>query len=237
MSKARCAILEEFSTKPWRFVSGTRIAQFDLVIREQVWHELSDYLKGITGKKDGNVRAEEAMAEAMRSGVRREDIRFRKKAFIAHLKNTQFRVRKRDCGFAAGPETVGGYGSEEMGWCSPSMFAHLMLTFDALIPQIDREAALIIEEVIEAQRSIEREKMAEMVQMTAIKALVDKYLSPLGIACATTVKGDRVSLQLELLKRGSIEASIEELPSLLEDTDAVMEALTPVNERKLFLHR
>lgn len=237
MSKARSAVLEEFGSKPWRYESKTRVGEFNLVIREQVWHEVTECLKGSTGKTDGTVRAEEAMAEAMRRGLNRENIRFRKKAFIAHLTNTQFVVRKKDKGFTAGPEAVGGYSPEEMGWCSTSMFADLMFAFDSLIPRIDSEAAPILEEVLEAQRIIEREKMAERVQMTAVKALIDKYLSPLGITCTTTVKGDRVSLQLELLKRGSIEAPVDELPGILEDTAAVMDALTPVTGRKVFFHR
>ena len=237
MSKARSAILEELGTKPWRYESKTRVGEFNLVIREQVWHEMAECLKGSYGKTDGTVKAEDAMAEAMRKGLDRENIRFRKKAFIAHLTNTQFMVRKKDNCFTAGPEAVGGYGSEEMGWCSPSMFADLMFAFDSLIPRLDSEAAPILEEVLEAQRIIEREKMAERVQMTAIKALVDKYLSPLGITCSTTIKGDLVSIQLELLKRGSIEAPVDELPGILEDTSAVMDALTPVTGKKVFFHR
>lgn len=237
MSKARSAALEELGTKPWRYESKTRVGQFNLVIREKIWHEMTECLKGSTGKTDGTVRAEDAMAEAMRRGLDRENIRFRKKAFIAHLTNTQFMVRKKDCGFTAGPEAVGGYGSEEMGWCSPSMFSDLMFAFDSLIPRIDSEAAPILKEVLEAQRIIEREKMAERVQMTAVKALVDKYLSPLGITCTTTVKGDRASLQIELLKRGCIEAPLDELHGILEDTAAVMDALTPVTGRKVFFHR
>lgn len=237
MSKARSAILDEFCSKPWRLESESRIGQFNLVIRGQVWHELSSCLQSSCSKKTGNVRAEEAVAGAMRRGVVKENIRFRKKAFIVHLENTIFKVRKRDSGYAAGPETLGGFSEEEMGWCSPSMFADLMFTFDALIPRIDSESAPILEAVLEVQRNIEREKMAERVQMTAIKALVEKYLSPLGITCTTIVNGDRVSLHLELLKRGSIEAPLDELPGILEDTAAVMEALKPVTERKIFFHR
>lgn len=237
MSKASSAILEELGTKPWRYESKTRVGEFNLVIREQVWHEVTECLKDSTGKTDGTVRAEEAMAEAMRRGLNRENIRFRKKAFIAHLTNTQFMVRKKDKGFTAGPEAVGGYSPEEMGWCSPSMFADLMFAFDSLVPRIDSEAVPILEEVLEAQRIIEREKMAEQVQMAAIKALVNKYLTPLGITCTTNVNGDRVSLQLELLRRGSITAPLDELPGILEDTAVVMEALKPVTERKIFFHR
>ena len=117
------------------------------------------------------------------------------------------------------------------------MFADLLFAFDAIIPKIDGETAPILEEVIEAQRRIEREKMAERVRITAIKALVDKYLSPLGITYTANFDGDRVSLQLELLKRGTIEAALDELPGLLENTAVVMEALTPVRKRKLFFHR
>lgn len=104
--------------------------------------------------------ADEAMAEAMRRGLEKENIRFRKKGFIADL----------------------------------------LFAFDAIIPKINGETAPILEEVLEAQRRIEREKMAERVRMTAIKAL-------------------------------------DELPGLLENTAAVMEALTPVRERKLIFHR
>ena len=234
MSRVRWALHEEIGDKPWRFESESRLGQLNLVIRVQVWHELVECLKDSVGKKDGTVRAEEAMAEAMRRGLEKENIRFRKKGFIASLTNSQYKIRKREIGYAAGPKTVGGYGAEDMGWCSPSMFADLLFAFDAIIPKIDSETAPILEEVLEAQRRIEREKMAERVRITAIKALVDKYLSPLGITYTANFDGDRVSLQLELLRRGSITAPLDELPGILEDTAAVMEALKPVTERKIF---
>ena len=194
MSRVRWALHEEIGDKPWRFESESRLGQLNLVIRGQVWHELVECLKDSVGKKDGTVRADEAMAEAMRRGLEKENIRFRKKGFIADL----------------------------------------LFAFDAIIPKIDGETAPILEEVLEAQRRIEREKMAERVRMTAIKALVDKYLSPLGITYTANFDGDRVSLQLELLRRGSITAPLDELPGILEDTAAVMEALKPVTERKIF---
>ena len=73
MSRVRWALHEEIGDKPWRFESESRLGQLNLVIRGQVWHELVECLKDSVGKKDGTVRAEEAMAEAMRRGLEKEN--------------------------------------------------------------------------------------------------------------------------------------------------------------------
>ena len=98
MSRVRWALHEEIGDKPWRFESDSRLGQLNLVIRGQVWHELVECLKDSVGKKDGTVRADEAMAEAMRRGLEKENIRFRKKGFIASLTNSQYKIRKREIG-------------------------------------------------------------------------------------------------------------------------------------------
>lgn len=237
MSRARSAIIRELGEKPWKFESESRLDQMNLVMRGQVWDELTRCLQSSCGEQEGSVKAEEAVAQAMRNGLAKNNIRFRKKAFIIQLKNTRLKVYKRESGFEAGPEMLGGYGAVKLGWCSPSMFADLMFTYDTLVPQIDSATAPLLEEMLEEKRRYEREKMAERVQMTAVNSLIEKYLSPLGIMCTPTINGNKVSLQLELLKRGRIEASIEDLPALLEDTSAIMEGLKPVNEKKVFFFR
>lgn len=237
MSKARSAIIRELGEKPWRFESESWLDQMNLVMRGQMWDELTRCLQSSCGEQEGSVKAEEAVAQAMRNGLVKDNIRFRKKAFIIQLKNTRLKVYKRESGFEAGPEMLGGYGAVKLGWCSPSMFADLMFAYDTLIPQIDSETAPLLEEILEEKRRCEQEKMAERVQMTAVNALIDKYLSPLGIMCTPTINGDKVSLKLEVTRRGNIEASIDELPGLLENTAAIMDALKPVTEKKFYFFR
>jgi len=197
----------------------------------KVWDTILAEIKGYDFSRPA-VSGEMAMAEIMRRGVKKEDIRIRHNSFTFRLQNSEYRIYKEISGFTSGACRVGGSGNSTMHaiGLSAESFADFIYFFDSIIPEIKAAVDELMKEFEAIIIAKKKERLAKDLVQTTIKSLEEQYLRPLGISVNAFVRDDKVSLSLRQNRRASVETTLDKIPEILSDISRIQEILKPVKE-------
>lgn len=173
--------------------------------------------------------AESVILSLQHGGIARDHIKFRKNCFRIILPNHEYRIYKRDHGFAACPWT-GERGPSEVMNIPPEVFAEFIFRFDERIPDILHEADRICGTIREQVLEDRRKRMADEILERTVRSLTDRYLKPLGVSVRHHFNedGTAVSLELTRVMSGNLVIPLEQLAETLRDSRAIIDSLKPV---------
>jgi hypothetical protein len=191
-----------------------------------VWASCLDALQKQVGERaEGTMTVELALAELIRRGVPRENIHVRKSSFRLKLDNLEYRIYKRDfTEIVASPWPADLWSVVRIDGVR---FADFLQFFDAHVPEIVAEVPGILETIHERELEERKQEMARDIRKTTVRALLEKYVKPLGLSAGFRIAEDgMVSLELTRRESACLEIPLEALPEVLRNTDMILAELT-----------
>lgn len=186
----------------------------------RLFSELVGEVLGKRNKNGTSARAEETVAELIRSGLRKDDVEPRFAYLGVALEHATYYLYR----------TEPGKGSVEVHWkgfqCSvkPALqakeLAQAIRELDAMFPELEVRMKEFLERV-----AVER-KAAE-IQRIAVGAQLEAVLPDMGLGCTFNVKDDKVHLDLTRTFQGSVDLPLAELQAFLADPERIHDTLQP----------
>lgn len=198
-------------------------------IRESVWAILLETVK--KGKEGSSFTPAEVGALLIHRGVGKENFKFSRGKLIFQLEHFQFALKRSARGvITAGPCGVSGnYPNCRVTDKDPEALAVAMLTFDSAAPLMEKAVEELVTYFQERALELEKNRMIHRIADSTLDALLEEYVTPLGLRSTSTILlkdgKPQVCLTLRQVKQVDINVPLEELAELLKDPEALLSSM------------
>ncbi len=199
-------------------------------IWDGVWAILLETVK--KGEEDRTFTPAEVGALLIHRGVGKENVQFSRGKFIIQLEHSLF-VLKRNANGKVKAAPCKENGNYPHCWVTdkdPEALAGAMLAFDSAIPQMEKAVEDLVAFFQEKALEQEKARTIRSIADSTLKALLEEYVTPLGLRSRSEIHfkdgKPQVYLTLRQVKQVHINVPLDELAVLLEDPETLLSSMS-----------